>query len=79
MAVLEAALPGRVRYIDAATIANARADRHLVRKVFSYQAPDKRDCLHYCLPGPPDTYNLVLKRLLANATGHRRAARLLGV
>ena len=25
----------------------------------------KPDCLHYCLPGPPDEYNLVLKRVLA--------------
>ena len=49
----------------AATIANARADGHLVRKVYSYQSADKRDCLHYCLPGPPDVYNLVLKRVLA--------------
>ena len=72
MAVLEAALPGRVRYIDAATIANARADRHLVRKVFSYQAPDKRDCLHYCLPGPSDAWALALYNLLLN---NRRYAR----
>ena len=66
IAELRARLPaGRLHFIDAATIANARADGHLVRKVYSYQSADKRDCLHYCLPGPPDEYNLVLKRVLA--------------
>ena len=57
----EALLPGRVRYIDAATIANARADRHMIQGRWG---GGSLDCLHYCLPGPPDTYNLVLKRLL---------------
>ena len=66
IAELRARLPAeRLHFIDAATIANARADGHLVRKVYSYQSADKRDCLHYCLPGPPDEYNLVLKRVLA--------------
>ena len=66
IAELRARLPAeRLHFIDAATIANARADGHLVRKVYSYQSADKRDCLHYCLPGPPDAYNLVLKRVLA--------------
>ena len=57
----EALLPGRVRFIDAATIANSRADRHMVQGRYGGGSVD---CLHYCLPGPPDAYNLVLKRLL---------------
>ena len=52
----EALLPGRVRYIDAATIANSRADRHIVQGRYGGGSVD---CLHYCLPGPPDAYNLV--------------------
>ena len=61
----EALLPGRVRYIDAATIANARADRHMIQGRWG---GGSLDCLHYCLPGPPDTYNLVLKRLLRESS-----------
>lgn len=61
----EALLPGRVRYIDAATIANARADRHMIQGRWG---GGSFDCLHYCLPGPPDTYNLVLKRLLRESS-----------
>ena len=62
----EALLPGRVRYIDAATIANARADRHMIQGRWGGRG--SVDCLHYCLPGPPDTYNLVLKRLLRESS-----------
>lgn len=71
VAELRARLPAaRLRFIDAATIANARADGHLVRKVFPFQSADKRDCLHYCLPGPPDAYNLVLKRVLGDLSSY---------
>ena len=64
----EALLPGRVRYIDAATIANARADRHMIQGRWGPGGHGSIDCLHYCLPGPPDTYNLVLKRLLRESS-----------
>ena len=47
---------GRMRYLDAAAIANRRADRHLLfRPKHNLSAPYAVfDCLHYCLPGPPD-------------------------
>ena len=48
--------PKRVHYLDAAAISNRRADRHLVwrLKLNISGRPPTFDCLHYCLPGPPD-------------------------
>lgn len=59
--ILDGALPaGSLQYIDAFELSNLRADRHLVHNAFR-----KRDCLHYCLPGPPDDWNGVLAASLA--------------
>ena len=63
---LDEMLPGRVAYLDAAAISNRRADRHSIfipKKNHSSVAPEI-DCLHYCLPGPPDDWNRVLRVLL---------------
>jgi len=52
--------PGRLRVLDAYALTRLRADRHLgyVRR------SNSEDCLHYCLPGPPDDWNMVLARML---------------
>jgi hypothetical protein len=50
--------PARLRYVDAAGISNVRADRHMLDGRFG---GGNIDCLHYCLPGPPDDWNRVLK------------------
>jgi hypothetical protein len=38
--------PGIVTYVDAFSLSISRGDRH----------QSAEDCLHYCLPGPPDTW-----------------------
>lgn len=64
--ILNAVLPeGRVRLLDAATLANRRQDRHLIYK---RRGRDGKliadDCLHWCLPGPPDDWNRALRAML---------------
>ena len=72
--IFEQELPGRVQYLDAATISDRRADRHLIApKESSTSLPSstsaraQADCLHYCLPGPPDDWNRVLRAILLGA------------
>ena len=43
---IERISPGVVTYIDVFRLSVSRGDRH----------QSKRDCLHYCLPGGPDTW-----------------------
>lgn len=62
----------KVRYLDAAVISNVRADRHLLfrEKNNHSNKPDhyRYDCLHYCLPGPPDDWNRALRAMLLERT-----------
>ena len=61
--IFEEVLPGRVRFLDAAALTRGRPDQHLLKGRFG---GGKKDCLHYCLPGPIDTWNMVLARMLAH-------------
>ena len=45
-------------WLDVATMTELRADGHLLRW---------NDCLHYCLPGPLDTWNKALYNMLMQA------------
>lgn len=64
--IFEKELPGRLAYLDAAAVSNRRADRHLVlHKREAGAVPPDPDCLHYCLPGPPDDWNRVLGAMLS--------------
>ncbi|KAJ8599042.1 hypothetical protein CTAYLR_007695 [Chrysophaeum taylorii] len=58
---LESFGPHLFHYIDAYYISNRRRDRHV----------SKSDCLHYCLPGPPDDWNDHLLTTLAELNGIR--------
>ena len=59
--IFEETLPGRVRFLDAAALTRERPDQHLLKGRFG---GGSEDCLHYCLPGPIDTWNMVLARML---------------
>ena len=68
----EAAMPRKVHYIDALEISRQRIDRH---KAWTLRFGCKRcppvvDCLHYCLPGPPDDWSLVLKAIVLRLHHH---------
>lgn len=63
-ALREALAPRPLRILDAAALSNRRADLHLGRKRKFGSNKVVEDCLHYCLPGPPDDWSLVLKRML---------------
>lgn len=76
--VLESVAPGRFLYLDADELSNTRADRHVGTKVkravplytgvgYAGLAPTAIDCLHYCLPGPPDEWNAFLLFVLLRA------------
>jgi hypothetical protein len=59
--------PTRVHYLDAASVSSERADRHLLfrpKHNVSGRPYTIFDCLHYCLPGPPDDWNRVLRAIL---------------
>ena len=47
-------------HLDLTPLAATRPDRHMgAYKNFWHRAPvplPLRDCLHYCLPGPPDAF-----------------------
>lgn len=65
-------IPGRVHYLEAYELSKTRADRHRVMTSFHANTagkivPVKEDCLHYCLPGPPDDWNALLKEVLLGA------------
>ena len=67
--IFESAIPGRMHYLDAYEISLMRADRHRVRDTMYVTANGRMDkvrgdCLHYCLPGPPDDWNMLLKVIL---------------
>lgn len=70
-ALLDVLLPGRVTYIDAASMSNRRADAHMISPGFGPGAGSGHatrgmpiDCMHWCLPGPPDDWNTVLKAIV---------------
>jgi hypothetical protein len=46
------------------SMSNDRADGHLIWKMVDNVK--KYDCLHWCLPGVPDHWNLLLYNLLKN-------------
>ena len=60
---LEETLPGRVHFLDAFELGRRRVDRHPA------VGNGVVDCLHYCLPGPPDAWTDVLMVLLRNGLG----------
>lgn len=62
--ILESIAPGRTIYLDAHELSNSRADRHIGRIHRAQGKGYSEDCLHYCLPGPPDDWNALLKELL---------------
>ena len=53
-----------------------RADGHVGAAMAYHSDPAKaaagRDCLHYCLPGPSDTWALALYNLLLNNPRYER-------
>ena len=63
-------LGNRVNFVDAFELSNLRPDRHVGyrRRVGSTIL----DCLHYCLPGPPDDWNALLVTLLDGISKSRR-------
>ena len=68
--VFESVIPGQVRYIDGQEQARPRKDSHIGR-VKTLHGPERPDCLHYCLPGPPDDWNdMLIRRMLADHAGH---------
>ena len=60
--VLETLLPRRVHFIDAYTIGRMRIDRH--REFYAGRFGKHEDCLHYCIPGPPDEWNALMLEML---------------
>ena len=56
--------PERVRILDAGYMSAFRPDAH---RRWRKQARSTwvEDCLHYCFPGPPDDWNLVLLHMFA--------------
>ncbi|XBH98741.1 hypothetical protein VPH35_128207 [Triticum aestivum] len=61
----------RVEVLDVTKLATMRPDGHpgvyMNRDPFARGVPERllSDCLHFCLPGPVDTFNEILLRLLA--------------
>jgi len=81
--IFDTVLGGRMKYLDAAAVSNRRADRHLGLHIPRSPSRSQHvargagraddvsrapDCLHYCLPGPPDDWNRVLKAMLIQHT-----------
>ncbi|KAM0845065.1 hypothetical protein ACQ4PT_056637 [Festuca glaucescens] len=60
----------RVEVLDVTKLATMRPDEHLgvymKRDQFARGVPERlqSDCLHFCLPGPVDTFNDILLQLL---------------
>jgi xyloglucan O-acetyltransferase len=60
----------RVEVLDVTKLATMRPDGHpgvyMNRDPFKHGVPDKiySDCLHFCLPGPVDTFNEILLQIL---------------
>ena len=68
--IFEHDAPGRLLYLDTFSVANTRADGHVVKKTKFMVTPEGnkvsypvKDCLHYCLPGPVDIWNVLFTRL----------------
>ena len=69
--VFESIVPGQVRYIDSQEQARPRKDSHIGR-LKTLHGPERSDCLHYCLPGPPDDWNdMLIRRMLADHADER--------
>ena len=56
-----AALPPDVDVLDVARPTNLRRDSH---PIFRYGRTARQDCLHFCLPGPPDFWVELLLAIL---------------
>ena len=74
----ESVMPGRLHYLDAYELSLTRADRHRVQETIHVSPTGrlekvKHDCLHYCLPGPPDDWNMLLKIILRGAANDEGA------
>ena len=54
-------------YLDAFELSNQRIDRHIGHIHRSGGKGYTDDCLHYCLPGPPDDWNALLKELIVRS------------
>ncbi|CAM0885238.1 unnamed protein product [Alopecurus aequalis] len=58
----------RVEVMDVTKLATMRPDGHpgpyMKRDPFARGVPKQIDCLHFCLPGPVDTFNEILLQLL---------------
>uniref|UniRef100_A0A453R7K9 Trichome birefringence-like C-terminal domain-containing protein n=1 Tax=Aegilops tauschii subsp. strangulata TaxID=200361 RepID=A0A453R7K9_AEGTS len=60
----------RVEVLDVTKLATMRPDGHpsvyMKRDPFARGVPERlqSDCLHFCLPGPVDTFNEILLQLL---------------
>ena len=75
-----------VSYLDVFSLSAMRPDAALGAAYFDARFPNNSrrvDCVHYCLPGPPDTWNRLLFSLLhasaeewfGPAQGRRKGAR----
>ena len=51
-----------MHFIDAYTIGRMRIDRH--REFYAGRFGNHEDCLHYCIPGPPDEWNALMLEML---------------
>ena len=58
-----------IRYINANEMSLQRRDRHAGMKLDYGNGTVMMDCLHYCLPGPVDTWNLAMLAALAETPG----------
>uniref|UniRef100_A0A0E0DZK3 Trichome birefringence-like N-terminal domain-containing protein n=1 Tax=Oryza meridionalis TaxID=40149 RepID=A0A0E0DZK3_9ORYZ len=78
-AAAAAAARSRVEVLDVTKLATMRPDGHpgvyMHRDPFARGVPERlqSDCLHFCLPGPVDTFNEILLQLLIKKQQHRPA------
>lgn len=65
LSALEFTAPGRFHYLDAFGLTNRRIDHHRnAGGKGNREDQGGTDCLHYCLPGPPDEWNYNLVDLI---------------
>ena len=65
ISALEFTAPGRFHYLDANGLSNRRIDHHRNGGgAGKREGQGGSDCLHYCLPGPPDEWNYHLVDLI---------------
>ncbi|KAL3623577.1 hypothetical protein CASFOL_032393 [Castilleja foliolosa] len=49
-----------VKYLDITRLSELRDEGHISRYSIKGTTPEMQDCLHWCLPGIPDTWNEIL-------------------